>query len=131
MKGGRPAACLTPSAPDRLRLEFGLKGVEIIHVSSLGGKAVDPKKLDPAGLKAILPLFREKKGGVLLYDGLEQIVAESSLGDVIRFIRKANDMAFVHGVTVLARAAPGLLAESELQRLGGEFDETLDLSARL
>jgi hypothetical protein len=40
-------------------------------------------------------------------------------------------MAFVHGVTVIARVGPGLLAEGEVDRLSEEFDEVLDLSARL
>src|SRR3972149_1998510 len=117
--------------PERLRLEFGLKGVTILEVSSEDPKGIDPRKLDPAALKAILPLFKEKKGGVLLYDGLEQIVTVASLGEVIPFLRKANDMAFVHGVTVVARVAPGTLAESELDRLRPEFEESIDLSARL
>lgn len=130
-KGGKPGLCLTPASPDRLRLEFGLKGVDLFQVSPSGGKAIHPKELDPAGLKPILPLSRSGKGGVLLYDGLEQIVNASSLGDVVRFIRKANDMAFVHGITVLARIAPGVLADSEVDRLSAEFDERIDLTARL
>ena len=40
-------------------------------------------------------------------------------------------MAFVHGVTVIARVAPGRLADADLKRLNGEFDEFLDLSAQL
>jgi len=130
-KGGKPILCVTPATPERLRLEYGLKGVQFLHVSSEASGAVDPKKLDPVGLKALLPLAREGKGGVLLYDGLDQIIASSSTGDVVRFLRKANDMAFVHGVTVIGRVAPGLLAEAEIQRLAEEFDEVLDLSARL
>ena len=92
---------------------------------------MDPKKLDPQGLKSILPIAREWKGGVILYDGLDQMISQSSLGDIIRFLRKANDMAFVHGVTVIARVGPGVLADSEVQRLAAEFDEVLDLSAQL
>ena len=129
-KGGKPALCLTPASPERLRLEFGAKNVQIVQVASGPAGAVDPKKLDPAGLKPILPLAREGKGGVILYDGLDRIIAEASLGDVIRFLRKANDMAFVHGVTVLARVAPGLLPEPDIRRLRSEFDEYLDLSAQ-
>jgi hypothetical protein len=78
-----------------------------------------------------LPLTRAGKGGVLLYDGLDQLVAASSMGDVIRFLRKANDMAYVHQVTVIGRVGPGTLAETEIERLAAEFDELLDLSARL
>lgn len=131
-KGGKPSLCLTSATPERLRLEFGLKGPQFLQVSSQGGAgAVDPKKLDPQGLKSILPIAREGKGGVILYDGLDQMISQSSLGDIIRFLRKANDMAFVHGVTVIARVGPGVLADSEVQRLAAEFDEVLDLSAQL
>ena len=130
-KGGKPALCMTPAAPERLRLEFGVKNVPIVQISSRGAGAVDPRKLDPAGLRAILPLAREGKGGVILYDGLDQVITEASLGDVIRFLRKANDMAFVHGVTVIARLTPGRLTEDEVKRLNAEFDEYLDLSAQL
>ena len=130
-KGGKPALVLTPAAPDRLRLEFGLKDVQFVQVASEGTGAIDPRKLDPAGLKAILPLARAGKGGVLLYDGLDQMIAASSMGDIVRFLRKANDMAFVHQITVIARVGPGILAEVEIDRLGAEFDELLDLSARL
>ena len=130
-KGGKPSLVITTAAPDRLRLEFGLKGIQIVQVSAHAAGAVDPRKLDPVGLKAILPLAREGKAGVLLYDGLDQMVSTSSMGDIVRFLRKANDMAFVHQITVIGRIGPGVLAEVEIQRLSGEFDEVLDLSARL
>ena len=130
-KGGAPALCFSPAAPDRLRLEYGVKDMQILRVSATAPDALDPKKLDPVGLKAILPLARAGKGGVILYDGLDQFVTESSLGEVIRFLRKANDMAFVHAVTVLGRVGPGSLADDEVRRLRAEFDEILDLTAQL
>lgn len=130
-KGGKPALVITTAAPDRLRLEFGLKGAQVVQVSAQAPGAVDPRKLDPVGLKAILPLAREGKAGVILYDGLDQLVAGSSMGDVVRFLRKANDMAFVHQITVIGRVGPGVLAEPEIERLSAEFDEVMDLSARL
>ena len=130
-KGGKPSLVLTTASPDRLRLEFGLKGVQFAQVASQGAGTIDPKKLESAGLRAILPLAREGKGGVLLYDGLDQMIAAATLGEVVRFLRKANDMAFVHQVTVIGRLGPGILAETEVERLAAEFDELLDLSARL
>jgi hypothetical protein len=130
VKGGRPAIILTPESPERLRKEFRIKKAPIVQVSGRASGAIDPKQLDPAGLRAMLPLAREGKGGVLLYDGLDQIVAEGSLDDVIKFLRKANDMAFVHAVTVIGRIAPGRLADPDLKRLNGEFDEFIDLSAQ-
>ncbi len=130
-KGGKPSLVLTTATPERLRLEFGLKGSELVQVSSSGPNAIDPKKLDPAGLKVILPLSRSEQGGVLLYDGLEQMINESSVGEIVRFLRKANDMAFVHSVTVIARVTPGILDPSELKRLASEFDEEMDLTAQM
>jgi len=130
-KLGRPAICMTSAAVERMRLEFGVKDVPIVQVSSRGADTIDPKNLDPVGLRSILQITRERKGGVVLYDGLDQIISESSLGDVIGFLRKANDMAFVHGVTVIARISPGVLADEGLRRLNAEFDEYLDLSAQL
>ncbi len=130
-KGGKPALVFTTAAPDRVRLEFGLKGAQFLQVAAQGTGAIDARKLDPVGLKSILPLARENKGGVILYDGLDQMVSESSMGDVVRFLRKANDMAFVHQITVIGRVAPGILSEAEVERLAAEFDESLDLSARL
>jgi len=130
-KIGRPALCMTSAAVERMRLEFGVKEVPIVQVAGHAAGAIDPKDLDPIGLRSVLQITRERKGGVILYDGLDQIIAESSLADVIRFLRKANDMAFVNGVTVIARIAPGVLAEQEVTRLNAEFDEYLDLSAQL
>ncbi len=130
-KGGKPAVVFTTASPERVKLEFSLQKAQFLQVAGHGAGSVDPKKLDPVGLKAILPLAREAKGGVLLYDGLDEMVSGSSLGDVVRFLRKANDMAFVHQVTVIGRVGPGILSEAEIERLGAEFDETLDLSARL
>ncbi len=130
-KEGKPSLCLSPAAPDRLRLEFGNKDVQFLQVSSQATNAIDPRKLDPAGLKAILPLARQGKGGVILYDGLDRIISEASMGDVIRFLRKANDMAFVHGVTVIGRVSPRVLADPDLRRLRAEFDEYMDLSAQM
>jgi len=130
-KSGAPALCMTVATPERLRLEFGVQGVSIVQVSAQAAGGVDPKKLDPAGLKVILPLVRQRKGGAILYDGLDQIVSEASLAEVIRFLRKANDMAFVHGMTVIARISPGVLADAELRRLNAEFDEFIDLSSEV
>ena len=130
-KGGRPTLILTSAAPERLRLEFGLQTAQFLQVAAQGPGTVDAKRLDPMGLKAILPLARAGKGGVILYDGLDQMVTASSMGDVVRFLRKANDMAFVHQITVIGRVGPGVLAETEIERLSAEFDEVLDLSARL
>ena len=131
VKGGKPALIMTHAAPERLRLEFGVKKAPIVQISDRASGAIAPKDLDPAGLRAILPFAREGKGGAILYDGLDEVIAEGSLADVIRFLRKANDMAFVHGVTVIARVTPGRLADADLKRLNGEFDEYLDLSAQL
>ena len=130
-KIGRPGLCMTSAAVERMRIEFGVKDVPIVQVSGHAADAIDPKDLDPIGLRSILQVTRERKGGVILYDGLDQIIAESSTGDVIRFLRKANDMAFVNGVTVIARIAPGVLADQEVTRLNAEFDEYVDLSAQL
>jgi hypothetical protein len=127
VKGGKSALILTPASPERLRLEFGIKKAPIVQISSRVSGALDPRDLDP-GLRAILPMAREGKGGVILFDGLDEVIAASSLGDVIRFLRKANDMAFVHGVTVIGRVAPGRLADPDLKRLNAEFDEFLAVS---
>ncbi|HKW43240.1 MAG TPA: DUF835 domain-containing protein, partial [Thermoplasmata archaeon] len=130
-KGGKPSLCLTPASPERLRLEFGVTNVQLVQVASRASGATDPRKLDPAGLKFILPMTREGKGGVVLYDAVDQMIAESSIGDMIRFLRKANDMAFVNAVTVIARVSPGRLPETDLRKLRAEFDEYLDLSTSL
>jgi len=122
---------MTGATPERLRLEFGVQGVSIVQVSAQAAGGVDRRKLDPAGLKVILPLVRQRKGGAILYDGLDQIVSQASLAEVIRFLRKANDMAFVHGMTVIARISPGVLADADLRRLNAEFDEFIDLSAEV
>jgi archaellum biogenesis ATPase FlaH len=102
-----------------------------VQVSSTAAGALDPRKLDPLGLRSILPLVRGGRSGVILYDAIDEMIGEASLADVIRFLRKANDMAFVHGVTVIARIAPGQLPEDEVRPLRAEFDEYLDLSAQL
>jgi hypothetical protein len=130
-QGRKPALCLTPASPERMRLEFGVQDVPIVQVSSTAQGAIDPRQLDPLGLRSILPLVREGKGGVILYDGIDEMIGTASLGEVIRFLRKANDLAFVHGVTVIARVSPGRLTEDEVKRLNAEFDEYLDLSAQL
>jgi len=129
VKGGKSGLIMTTASPERLRLEFGIKKAPIVQISSRVPGAVHPKDLDPA-LRAILPMAREGKGGVILYDGLDEVIAEASLADVIRFLRKANDMAFVHGVTVIGRVGPGRLSDVDLKRLNAEFDEFLDVSAQ-
>lgn len=130
-QGGKPGLCLTSASPERIRLEFGVaEEVPIIQISPSAPGAIDPRQLDPHGLRSILPLAREGKGGVILYDGIDDMIAAATLGEVIRFLRKANDMAFVHGVTVIARLAPGRLTVDEVKRLNAEFDEYLDLSAQ-
>src|SRR5207245_9473373 len=108
-KLGRPAICMTSAAAERMRLEFGVKDVPVVQVSGHGADAIDPKELDPVGLRPILQVTRERKGGVILYDGLDHIISESSLDDVIRLLRMAIVMAFVLGVTEISRVSTGIL----------------------
>src|SRR2546428_13945114 len=65
-KLGRPAICMTSAAAERMRLEFGVKDVPVVQVSGHGADAIDPKELDPVGLRPILQVTRERKGGVIL-----------------------------------------------------------------
>src|SRR5438309_10289623 len=122
---GKPSLIRTQASQERMHLEFVENKAPIVQISDRASGAIAPKDLDPAGLRAILPFAREGKGGAILYDGLDEVIAEGSLADVIRFLRKANDMAFVHGVTVIARVTPGRLADADLKRPNGEFDEFL------
>jgi len=127
-KGDRPGVVLTSAPPEKLRLEYGLKGVDVVQVQAGTAKGIDPRRLDPDGLRAILALSRSEKGGVLLYDGLDQMIGKATLGEVLKFLSKANDMAFVHKITVVARVTPRSLPEAEVRRLAAEFDESIDLA---
>jgi len=127
---GKPAVCLTTAAPERLRLEFGLGGMEVFRVSASAPRAIDPRRLDPLGLKALQPLLRSEKGGALLCDALDEMIAEASMGDILRFLRRAREALAAQRVTVIVRVNPGGLAPAEIERLAGEFDETLDFAAR-
>src|SRR5439155_1082370 len=64
-KLGRPAICMTSAAAERMRLEFGVKDVPVVQVSSHGADAIDPKELDPVGLRSILQVTRERKSEVV------------------------------------------------------------------
>jgi hypothetical protein len=129
-KGGRPGVVLTPASPERIRVEYGMPTLDVVQVSASVPAAIDPRRLDPEGIRAILPLSRSDKGGALLLDAFDRIIVETSLEEVMPFLRKASDMAFVHKITVIARVGPGSLSTSDLDRLGAEFDETVELTAK-
>src|SRR3989442_5736438 len=90
-KIGRPALCMTSAAVERMRLEFGVKEIPIVQVAGHAACAIDPKSLDPIGLRPILQITRGRKGGVIRYDSLGRIIAECLLGGVSAFLRQAND----------------------------------------
>ncbi len=132
VKKNVPGLAMSTTFQDKLRKEFGLEGVDLYWLSDtdMGPKTVDPKRLDFEMMRTISNFIKRTKGGAVLLDGLEYLVVENSFDRVLKFIKKVNDLASVHEVTLIVPVTTGSLGPDEMTLLRKEFDRVIETSGQ-
>ncbi len=127
-----PGLAMSTTFQEKLRKEFGFEGVDLYWLTDTdsGPKSIDPKRIDFEMMRALSNFIKRTKGGAVLLDGLEYLVVENSFERVLKFIKKVNDLASVHEVTLIIPVTAGSLGSDELTLLRKEFDRVIETSGR-
>jgi len=125
-----PGLAMSTTFQDKLRKEFGLEDIDLYWLTDTdtGPKSIDPKRIDFEMMRTISNFIKRTKGGAVLLDGLEYLVVENSFDRVLKFIKKVNDLASVHEVTLIVPVTTGSVGPDEMTLLRKEFDRVIETS---
>jgi tetratricopeptide (TPR) repeat protein len=128
LEEGVKVLCITPTFPAKLKKEYGLATADIVWISESNEKdAINPKRLEFEIARAIGNFIRGNVDPVLVIDGFELLMLQNGYENVMKFIKKANDLASVNSATIVVPLNPGALKKEDLPLLTKEFDKVEDL----
>jgi hypothetical protein len=124
----RPAMCMTTSFPGKIRSDYDLKDVLIkwFSDSSTDIDNMNPKELEGDVMETVSTfLMTTKEAGVLL-DGIETLIELNGFEKALAFVKKINDLATIHGSTILMSVNKTKLPPDQFKMISDEFDEIHD-----
>lgn len=131
LKEGVKVLCLTPTFPAKIKKEYGLQDAQIVWISESNEKeAVNPKRLEFEIARAIGNFIRGNVDPVIVIDGFEVLTLQNGYENVMKFIKKANDLASVNSATIILPLNPSSLKKEDLPLLSKEFDKIEDLTKK-
>jgi hypothetical protein len=124
----RPAMIATTSFPGKIRSDYDMHDVPIkwFSDSSMDIDNINPKDLDGDAMEAISTFLMTTKSAGVLLEGVESLSEQNGFEKVMAFVKKLNDLAVIHGSTIIAYANKKTLKPEELKVLSDEFDEIHD-----
>lgn len=126
---GRPALVLTSEFPGKVRDENGLgEDFEVKRLTETTGDidSVDINDLEGDAMETVSTFLMTTKRSGLLLDGLESIIAQNSFEAALAFVKRVNDLARVHGASVMMWFDRNRIPEGQAKALSAEFDEVHD-----
>lgn len=126
---GRPALVMTSEFPGKIREDFGLG--EEVDVRWLSDSTTDIDNVNPSDLEgdametASTFLMTTKRAGFMI-DGLALLLDLNGFDRVLAYIRRLNDLAMIHGSTILVFVDKSSIEEELFNVLSDEFDELHD-----
>ncbi len=127
---GAQGLALSTTFPSKLKKAYGLNNVEIRWFTDTTSEegTIDPKRLEFEATRTISNFIKEMESAVILIDGLEYLVVENGFDNVLRFIKKINDISSVNGATLIMSVNPKSMSQDELTVLMKDFDIIEDLT---
>jgi predicted RNA-binding Zn-ribbon protein involved in translation (DUF1610 family) len=124
----RPAMCLTTSFPGKIRSDYDLKDVLIkwFSDSTTDIDNVNPKELEGDVMETVSTFLMTTKEAGVLIDGIETLIELNGFDKMLAFIKKINDLATIHGSTILLALNKTKLPPEQFKAISGEFDEIHD-----
>jgi hypothetical protein len=125
---GRPTMCFTAQFPGKIRSDYDLSEVQIkwFSDSETDIDNVNPKNLEGDAMEmASTFLMTSKQAGVLV-EGLDILIDANGFDKVLSFAKKINDLAAIHGSTIVFAINKAKLSEEQYKALSDEFDEIHD-----
>ena len=107
---------------------YGLENIEIIWISESSEKdAINPKRLEFEIARSIGNFIRGNVDPVVVIDGFELLMLQNGYENVMKFIKKANDLASVNSATIIVPLNPSAIKREDIPLLTKEFDKVEDL----
>lgn len=128
---GRPALVLTTSFPGKIRSDYGIgEEVEIrwFSDSSTDIDNIDPRDLEGEPMEISSTFLMTTKNSGLMIDGLDKLIEQNDFEKVLAFIKRLNDLAAIHGATIILALSREGLTEAQYEAISGEFDEIHDFT---
>jgi archaellum biogenesis ATPase FlaH len=130
VKLGAQGLALSTTYSSKLKKTYGLNNVEVRWFTDTTSEdgTIDPKRLEFEATRTISNFIKEMETAVIMIDGLEYLVVENGFDNVLRFIKKINDISSVNGATLIMNVNPKAMSPDELTVLMKDFDVIEDLS---
>ena len=126
---GRPAMVMTSEFPGKTRADNEL-GDEVdvrwFSDSSTDIDNVNPKDLDGDAMETASTFLMTTKRAGLMVDGLDHLIDLNGFEKVAAFIRRLNDLAMIHGSSILLFLDKSHVDDGQLRHISDEFDEIHD-----
>jgi hypothetical protein len=124
----RPAMCMTTSFPGKIRSDYDLKDVMIkwFSDSSTDIDNVNPKELEGDAMESASTFLMTTKEAGVLIDGIESLIEQNGFDKALAFVKRLNDLATIHGSTVLLSLDKTKLPPEQFKAISDEFDEIHD-----
>lgn len=126
---GRPSMVLTSEFPGKVRGENNLgEDFEVKWLTETTGDidSVNVKDLDGDAMETVSTFLMTTKRSGLLIDGIEALVSENGFEAAMAFIRRLNDLAAIHGASIIMWYDRERLPEAQDKAFSDEFDEVHD-----
>lgn len=125
---GRPTMCLTSQFPGKLRSDYDLGEMEIkwFSDSETDIDNLNAKDLEGDVMETVSTFLMTAKQAGLLLDGVPMLVDANGFDKVLSFMKKLNDLASIHGSTVILALDRRGLTKEQYKAVSEAFDEIHD-----
>ncbi len=121
---GMRGLCVTREFPEKLKMKYGFKNVELIWLSNIGKEgAVRPKDLEKLSL--IMEQFLSGGHGIILLDGFEYLVTNNTFITILKLIQSIKDQIAIYNSIFVMPISPSTFDTAQLTLLEREVDEIL------
>ncbi|MFW5946186.1 MAG: DUF835 domain-containing protein [Candidatus Natronoplasma sp.] len=117
----RPGLCITKKTPASIKDKYGLDRVQFGHLST----SEDPTTIGPKELNLLaltIKKFVSEDRGVVLFEGIDYLIAENDISSVIRFIHSTQDRISGGSSMMLIVLNTSELDERDLRLLKNRLD---------
>ena len=127
-KMDRPTMCLTSQFPGKIRADYDLGDVQIkwFSDSTTDIDNINPMDLEGAPMEVVSTFLMTTKSAGVLLDGVDVLIEANGFDKLFAFIKRLNDLASIHGSTIILYLNKKSLPDDKFQKISGQYDEVHD-----
>jgi hypothetical protein len=125
---GRPTMILTTEFQGKIRADYDLRDIPIKRFSDSSSDIdnVNPKDLEGDSMEIVSTFLMTTKASGVMIDGIAQLADINGFDKVLAFIKRLNDLAAIHGSTIILSVNKKGFLEDQYKKISDEFDEIHD-----